>query len=527
MRMTFFVILALVALFSVRADLPMHCEREEVFGVWDFTVGDEITSHANAAKFDCGLAAPKTAAAAEKPFVARRNMTVKLSFPYVAEDLATKKQGTWTMVYDEGMEIRIGGKKYFAYFKYQLDGKYCVSTCSETVNGYVHGDDESAWGCWRGKRRGEPIVRRAKPPDDGEEETKREAEEQAIEQHQVNVDEKYKPEHDFVDAINALELGFSAKVYPQFSGKTMKQLRRMAGAHKPKPMLDTPVNLLQTADDEAAAGKTKSKYSLPKSWDWRNVSGKNYLLPAIDQGDCGSCYAVATADMITARVAVQTNNSVRVALSAQEILGCGAKWNQGCDGGFPFLSSKYVADFGLTSEICYPYEERGFNAPEHYPKCMLARDQLVRPDACKYRVTVSKYDYIGGCYGCCSEEGMMKEIYENGPIVAAFKVNEALMHYSDGVFLELDESDMPKALNRWEETNHAVLVVGWGVNSKGKKYWTVKNSWGRRWGQDGYFFVERGTDVMAFESMAVAALPVVSDAMHVHARNDLLKTKVV
>ena len=29
------------------------------------------------------------------------------------------------------------------------------------------------------------------------------------------------------------------------------------------------------------------------------------------QGDCGSCYAVAVADMITARVAVQTNNSVR------------------------------------------------------------------------------------------------------------------------------------------------------------------------------------------------------------------------
>ena len=46
-------------------------------------------------------------------------------------------------------------------------------------------------------------------------------------------------------------------------------------------------------------------------------------------------------------------------------------------------------------------------------------------------------------------------------------------------------------------------------------------------GDHGYFYVERGTDVMAFESMAVAALPVVSDAMHVHAKSDLLKSKII
>merc|ERR1712167_164709 len=108
---------------------------------------------------------------------------------------------------------------------------------------------------------------------------------------------------------------------------------------------------------------------------------------------------------------------------------------------------------------------------------------------------------------------MMKEIYENGPIVAAFSVNEALMHYSAGIFLEIGEQEMPKSLNRWEETNHAVVVVGWGVGANG--------------GDHGYFYVERGTDVMAFESMAVAALPVVSDAMHVHAKSDLLKSKII
>merc|ERR1719247_3123210 len=110
-------------------------------------------------------------------------MTVELSLPWTAKDLDTGKVGYWTMVYDEGLEIRIEGKKYFAYFKYEfdkVDTRLCISTCSQTVNGYVHNDTLSNWGCWTGHRRGDPQIHKGYPPDDGEEMTKREALEQEL-----------------------------------------------------------------------------------------------------------------------------------------------------------------------------------------------------------------------------------------------------------------------------------------------------------------------------------------------------------
>ena len=42
------------------------------------------------------------------------------------------------------------------------------------------------------------------------------------------------------------------------------------------------------------------------------------------------------------------------------------------------------------------------------------------------------------------------------------------------------------------QPNHLVLVVGWGTEQD-IPYWLVRNSWGKRFGQDGYIKVKRGT----------------------------------
>lgn len=63
---------------------------------------------------------------------------------------------------------------------------------------------------------------------------------------------------------------------------------------------------------------------------------------------------------------------------------------------------------------------------------------------------------------------------------------------------------MEDKFNPFEITNHAVVVVGYGVDeASGMKYWIVKNSWGTSWGEDGYFRIRRGTNELSIESIAV------------------------
>jgi C1A family cysteine protease len=128
-----------------------------------------------------------------------------------------------------------------------------------------------------------------------------------------------------------------------------------------------------------------------------------------------------------------------------------------------------------------------------------------------YIYRAKNYRYIGGSYGKCSQKLMMKEIYENGPIVVSFEPDYNFMLYKSGIYHSIDEktwinNGVPRP--EWEKVDHSVLLVGWGedINS-GEKFWILQNTWGENWGENGFFRMKRGTDEFGIESICEAADP--------------------
>merc|ERR1712168_1640607 len=241
--------------------------------------------------------------------------------------------------------------------------------------------------------------------------------------------------------------------------------------------------------------------SMPASWDWRNISGVNYVSPVRNQGNCGSCYAFASMGMLEARMRIATNNTQTPVYSPQYIVSC-SRYSQGCDGGFPYLiAGKHAQDFGVVTEECYPYKgEDSSCSSDVVGKC--GRDYVAR------------YSYVGGYYGGCTERGMMEGLMRDGPMAGAIQVYDDFVHYKSGIYHHVTKTS-PNPFHRligynpFELTNHAVLLVGWGQdNNTGEKYWIVKNSWGENWGERGFVRIRRGNDEIAIESLAQQSFPI-------------------
>jgi len=197
-----------------------------------------------------------------------------------------------------------------------------------------------------------------------------------------------------------------------------------------------------------------------------------------------------------------TDNLERLVFSTKDVVEC-SEYSQGCDGGFPYLiAGKYAEDFGIVLEACNPYTVEK-NPPQ--------QSTCHTPLNCR-RFYATDYKYVGGYYGATNEPLMRLALVNNGPVAVGFEVYDDFMNYARGVYHHTGVKDNLNRLNKWDPfqlTNHAVLVVGYGVEQgTNEPYWIVKNSWGTRWGEQGYFRIRRGTDECGIESLAMESTPI-------------------
>lgn len=551
-----FILSALAAAHVALADLPIHCTHEQVVGTWEFTM---TKTKGGSTKDSCGYSAPDKNEyhfdeKRKYNFVADDSKTFKVHFGagntvISADDGSTflevfneeqegddlQKIGTYTMVYDEGFEFKTGDKTFFTFFKYKpKDGTSVTSSqiddyrtdCKATMVGWYNDNIET--GCFKAKQVKDRSGRTVKDTTDflsmsNSKSSLHLHHDSIVSRNPVFLEVEevdYQPSYSFVEEHNKdTTKSWKAKVHEQFKGASMKHMRALVGQRKWKRTLNehhnhgkdvnghlrvSPRSDPHTEDDLAFMNTAE------KSWDWRNHNGKNYVTEVSNQGACGSCYAVASAHVLDSRLRIKYDNKFNnTFLSSQAVLSCDTH-NQGCEGGYPFLVMKYASEQSIVDETCQPYEGRDSQ------KCLQGSGALNVNCTSQKAYRAFEYEYVGGYYGACNEARMMKEIKEHGPIVVAFQAPSSLFYYEDGVYSgEAPKKEaQPKEdqVNDWEQTNHAVVAVGWGEDPSAKteknpkgKYWIIKNEWGKTWGKDGYFLIARGEDDCGIESMAVTA----------------------
>ncbi|CAK9134994.1 unnamed protein product [Ilex paraguariensis] len=195
----------------------------------------------------------------------------------------------------------------------------------------------------------------------------------------------------------------------------------------------------------------------PKSVDWRE-SGS--VAPIKDQGNCGSCWAFSAIAAVEAINQIVTGELI--SLSEQELVDCDTGRNEGCDGGFMEYAFMFIIkNGGIDSEDDYPY---------------LGDDGVCDPIRNAKVVSIDGYEDIPPF----DEKALLKAVAHQPVSVAIEASGRALQLYSSGIFT----GECGAALD------HGVVVVGYGTEN-GMDYWTVRNSWGTEWGENGYFRMQR------------------------------------
>lgn len=138
----------------------------------------------------------------------------------------------------------------------------------------------------------------------------------------------------------------------------------------------------------------------------------------------------------------------------------------------PFTPSTPI---GLLLKSNYP---RWLTKENKTPKNKYIKKKKVGPDF--------RYTKLKG-FAFINESVLdMIEALQFGPVVTTFHVPSSFKFYNTGVY----STNMCKGKSKYS-VNHSVVVIGYNLNAK-DPYFEAKNSWGKRWGDDGYFKIKIG-----------------------------------
>lgn len=193
--------------------------------------------------------------------------------------------------------------------------------------------------------------------------------------------------------------------------------------------------------------------------DWQ---AKGFVQKVKNQGQCGSCWAFATTAGLESAIAIFKKEALPD-LSEQELVDCSHEYgNFGCQGGLMGNAYDYILDHHINVQKDYPYK---------------GSDQT-----CNKKKSGKGTVGLKGCRQVEHGVDRLTEALKQQPVAVAFYVQSDFFSYHSGIYNPKTCAGHP---------NHGVLAIGFNLKDK-LPYYKVKNSWGTKWGDKGFFKMSIG-----------------------------------
>ena len=288
--------------------------------------------------------------------------------------------------------------------------------------------------------------------------------------------------------------------------------------------------------------------ALPANYDARQMLGSTGQPPLasvpLNQGACGSCYAFGATTAMAYRLYNQSGGMYNVVPSPQMAMTC----SNGCEGGDADVVHNAMVQSYVPAATMQAYTGKvdpsdkaafcGTSSPDSaaVASTLLGSIPYVNRRNGKDSPDIGARSASTNVFG---EEAIMQEVYRSGPASVYVQVESLFSTYPgnadtcNGVLTDrkcvTGKGNVADANGKCtsQDTNHAVTLVGWGVDpvgcpSKGiqppLKYWIIQNSHGEGWGDCdgtgcGFMKLERGRNTLAVEAGgAVVGYPDLTNA---------------
>jgi len=200
----------------------------------------------------------------------------------------------------------------------------------------------------------------------------------------------------------------------------------------------------------------------PTNWNWADCG---VITDVYNQGQCGSDTMFAVTETIESYFALA--GAMLEELSAQELIDCFGNDN-GCDGGIgPEQVVKCVMRLGGIETLqTYPYiAEQG--------------------NQCNFQVNLSVPSSVTGYVPITGELGIYQQAStaSGGPVLVCVDASTR-SSYSGGILTQCGD-----------DIDHCVQLTGYSDYGHANASWTLRNSWGSDWGENGYIQIAIGHDL--------------------------------